>query len=151
MKQTITYPSSFTILQDKPRNLIGIYKPNQPDLINWYNKNYYTIRITGNTKKRISKVNTNESILHSELKQLTNITRLNKKLTNHFKSIEAVKYLNGDNKILKLKRIKRNKTLIRKYLSVLKQDKQFSIERYNQSIGLIYSGKYASIKRVVVF
>ena len=90
--------------------------------------------------------------LKAELKALVTIDLLRKKLITHFNSTERLRYLDGYDRILKIRRISKGKQIIKKYLSGLKTDTNFKIESVGKGvINLLYTGEYASCKRSVVF
>jgi hypothetical protein len=90
--------------------------------------------------------------LKAELKALATIDLLRKKLITHFNNTKRLRYLSGNDKILKIQRISKGKQIIKKYLSELKTDTNFKIESVGKGvINLLYTGEYATCKRSVVF
>lgn len=88
--------------------------------------------------------------LDSELKALTTLDLLKKKLNKHFNNIERLRYLTGDDKLLKTNRILKAKVTIRKYLNILRGDTNFKLIRREADIFLGYKGRYVTAQKVVV-
>jgi len=88
--------------------------------------------------------------LKAELKALVTLDLLRKKLITHFKNLERIRYLSGDNKLLKQRQINTGKKVIRNYLTHLKADANFKLESIEKQLILWYKGTYANAKRVVV-
>jgi hypothetical protein len=103
----------------------------------YYNPQYYQIIKPSDT-------------VEQELKQLTNIDRLKKKLITYFNNLSRLRYLSGDNKILKERSISKAKKTIQKYLSSLREDPNFNLTKSENAIYLAYSGAYVTARKVVV-
>jgi len=88
--------------------------------------------------------------LKAELKALVTLDLLRKKLITHFNNLERIRYLSGDNKLLKQRQINKGKKTIRNYLTHLKADANFNLESIEKQLILWYKGTYANAKRVVV-
>ena len=104
-----------------------------------------------NKYKLIIKDISPEDILSKEIKSLRNGDLLKKKLTTYFNNLERLRYLSGDDKLLKIKSINKSKKIIKGYLNQLKQDANFNIKKLENAISLNYLGKYVSFTKVVVF
>jgi hypothetical protein len=131
---SISIPISHTVTTRG--NLVGITNPKDPDITHWYNKSYFTLIKPSDHLK-------------AELKAITNIDRLKKRLITHFQQLDRLKYLSGDDRIIKLRHIAKGKRIIQKYLAELRRDSNFTINKSDSSISLNYSGKYAFCKRTV--
>jgi len=116
----------------------------------YYNPKYYNFKAHNGTQQKIIEQAKPELSLKNELKQLTNIDRLKKKLIYYFNNREKLKYLSGDNKIIKQRHLNKSKQVIQKYLKELRQDTNFKIERWENTLKLCYEGKYVTSFKVVV-
>ena len=103
----------------------------------YYNPKYYQIIKPSDTVKQ-------------ELKQLTNTDRLKKKLLTHFRNLDRLRYLTGDDRIRKLMNITKAKKTIQKYLTELRADPKFQLTKSENAIYLVYMGDYARTRRAVV-
>jgi hypothetical protein len=116
---------------------------------NRYNWLWYVNGIGYDSKKYVIRLDKTKD-LKCELKALINIDRLKKKLITHFNNIDRIRYLSGDNKLLKQRQINKGKKVIRNYLTNLKADANFTLESIEKQLILWYKGTYANAKRVVV-
>jgi hypothetical protein len=118
-----------------------------------YNPKY--ISVVGKTETQINLINrilgikteTPREILDRELKQLTTIDYLKKKintLNTHTEKYNNLKQYNpkSDRVILLGRYIEKSKTLISKYLNQLTPDSKFSISRIGDTYKIVYSGDY---------
>ena len=116
----------------------------------YYNPKYYNFKASNGTQQRIIQQAKPELSLKNELKQLTNIDRLKKKLNYYFNHRDKLKYLSDDDRIIKQRNLNKSKKTIQKYLNSLRQDNNFKIERLENALKLCYEGKFVTSYRVVV-
>ena len=136
----------------KPYDLVGIDNRGLVSINGdtYINPEYYNIKAYNPTQRKVIEQATPELSLHKELQQLTNIDRLKKKLITYFNNIEKLKYLSGDDRIIKQRSINKSNKTIKKYFKELRQDTNFKIERVENTLKLCYSGKYVNAVKVVL-
>jgi len=116
-----------------------------------YPSEQYKLRIVkSNPVKPTSKPTDKTQQLKTELKSLRTIDLLKKKLLTHFRHLDRLRYLSGDNRIIKVKHINKGKRTIKKYITELRKDPNFVIKSNVGAISLNYVGTYANCKRMVV-
>lgn len=123
-----------------------------------YNPKYYTLIASNQTQRGVidrlkpqikpSKTRqSNKADLDTELKALTLIDLLKKKIktlnNNKEKLDNYTRYKDTDNIILTKRRLEKAKSLIIKYLNILKQDANFVFQRIGETcFKIVYSGNY---------
>jgi hypothetical protein len=149
IRETITLtPGSWVGIESK-----GLIRVNS----SLYNLKYYDLIGSDSTQKEVinkaltqliphtSKTSNNHSSVDFELKQLDTLTSLAKKFKTYCNSVEKLRGLEGDKKILLERKIIKDKILLSKYLKQLKQDSSFSI----QGDKLVYSGEYVQATKII--
>lgn len=140
----------------KPNDWVKVDRENNLRVNNTETYNLKYISVIGETETQINlihriigvKTETPRDILNHELKQLTTIDYLKKKintLNTHIEKHNNLKEYNpeSDRVILLGRYIEKSKTLISKYLNQLKPDSKFSISRIGETcFEIVYSGDY---------
>jgi len=119
------------------------------EISSYYDPNHFKFKCANKTQLDMVKRATPRLTLKDELRQLKHIDLLKKKLTYYFKQLDKLKYLTGDDKILKQRAINKVKKHIRNYLRQLRGDTNFSLETVDRLLKLTYKGKYVTTCKVV--
>lgn len=160
-------------IQLTPSDWLGVTKEGlfRVNRTKYFNPNYYYLipsndtqkaiidRITPKkpiTKKAIKLKPASINLLDHELNQINNCRLLKNKLITYSSNLDKLRDYklrsDKDQVIIKKRTISKAKKTIQKYLSQLRSDSSFKLERIDKSIiALIYTGKYANTRRVVNF
>ena len=130
----------------------GLYKVESTTT--YYNPKYYKLIPKTDNQKEILKPKqevkkVTPKTVESELKQLTNMDRLKKKIETTNKAIETLEQAKNqgdeDKQILTTRKINKHRKTISKYLEQLKQDAQFNINKIGETCyKMAYKGQYVT-------
>ena len=129
----------------------GFHAIEREGVTHYYNPKYYRLPKPRQPKpKTTPQPQPDSNKLKSELKQLNTVRLLRNRLITHFNNLDRLRYLSGDKRVIKLMAMSKAKKTIQRYLTELKADPNFSLNKSERCLYLVYMGDYARTRRAVV-